>query len=372
MRIKIQQFLFFKSHSWAVVGQNLGRAFIKQGHDVEFISTDGIDYRFLPKDLIPFVRDRPNGIYDMQLSYTAPHNWPNYTSNGIKRRYAIWNYEYNSKQFDNKSFSLLHGFGKYYKSVDYVLPSSNFTKDVFLNMKIPENKMIVIPHGINLEDYTKDEVWSLKTKKNKKILLNVAQPHLRKALHLALEAFGKAFTKKDDVCLVAKIFKQNKTNHPFDVDFNQIYKEFEHKFPNHAEVEFVFDYITNIASIYKACDINFSATHTECWHLPSLEALACGLINIVPRYGGILDFCNNTNSLLIDGSVKRAPKNHQYWESNPFAVHFVINTDDAAKKLKLAVEQYDHLKSLFSQNMKTTSEKFTWNLAAKQILSIDS
>lgn len=371
MRIKIQQFLFGKLHSWQVIGQNIGREFIKLGHDVEFISTDGLEPKYIPKDLIPFIKQSPTGTYDLQLSYTAPHNWPTYTQNGTKRRYCIWNYEFNIKHFPNKQNTLLKGFGKFYKDIDYVLPSSNFTKEVFLNMKIPSDKMIVVPHGINLEDYSNNDTYQLKTKKSKKILLNIAQPHIRKAIPLALESFGKAFTKKDDVCLIAKVFTKNTNNNQFDVNFNQLYNQFEKKFPNHADVELIFDYIPNIACLYKACDINFSATHAECWHLPSLEALACGLVNVVPRYGGILDFCNDKNSLLIDGRVDKANKKELYWGDNPLAVHFVINTNDAANKLRLAVNNYDLLKNTMKDSIKSTAEKFTWKAAAEQILNIE-
>ncbi|NJO18735.1 MAG: hypothetical protein HC877_24345 [Thioploca sp.] len=98
--------------------------------------------------------------------------------------------------------------------------------------------------------------------------------------------------------------------------------------------------------------------------LPSLEALAAGLVNVVPRYGGQLDFCNDKNSLLIDGKIGRAPRDHQYWKFNPYAVHFIIDTLDAAEKLRNAVKEYDILKSKFSENMKITVEKFTWDMAA--------
>jgi glycosyltransferase involved in cell wall biosynthesis len=369
MRIKIQQFLFGVNHSWSIVGQNLGRSFIKKGHNVDFISTDGFDKRFVPDDLMPFVKQNPIGQYDCQISYTAPHNWPNYLINGTKNRFGIWNYEYNNKDSTDK-ISLLKGFSKFYKSTDLVLPSSNFSREVFVNMGIPNDKMVVVPHGINLSDFENDNIFKLNTKKKTKILLNIAQPHRRKALHLALKAFGTAFTKEDNVCLVAKVFKQNKKNHPFDIDFPGLFKTFETKFPKHAEVEFVYSYIPNIADLYKACDINFSATFAECWHLPSLEALASGIINVVPRYGGQLDFCNDNNSLLIDGNIVRAPRDHQYWESNPHAVHFEIDNQDAAKKLQIAVAELDDLKKQFTPNMIETAKKFTWDKATDQILDM--
>lgn len=368
MRIKIQQFLFGKNMSWGLVGQNIGRSLLKLGHNVEFISTDGIDPKFLPEDLRPYTRSQPIGVYDCQISYTAPHNWPIYLANGTKNRFAIWNYEYNIKQ--GSPDALLQGFAKYWRATDKILPSSSFTKDVFRSMLIPDEKMVVVPHGINLEDFSYDKKYPLKTKKSKKILLNIAQPHKRKALPLALKSFGKAFTKKDDVCLIAKVFKQNNKGQQFDIDFSSLYKTFESKFPNHAEVEFIYDYIPNIADIYKSCDINFSATHAECWHLPSLEALASNIINVVPNYGGQLDFCNENNSILINGKVVRCSPDNLYWKPNNFAVHFEIDTDDAALKLRKAVEENDQLKSKFQPYCQEVVSKFTWENVAKQILDL--
>lgn len=373
MRIKIQQFLFGKSHSWAVVGQNIGREFLKLGHDVELISTDGIELKFIPEDLKKYIKTRPSGKYDLQLSYTAPHNWPRYCDKKLGPNcFCIWNFEFDNKKFDNKNFALLKGFGKYYKDIDLVLPSSNFTKKVFKSMQIPSEKMAVVPHGINVDEYSDPAVkpWPLKTNKSKKILLNIAQPHKRKAIHLALESFGKAFTREDDVCLVAKILKENKTDHVFNVDFDDILRKFKKKFPNHAEIEVIYDYIPNIVSLYKACDINFSATFAECWHLPSLEALASGLINIVPRYGGQLDFCNDENSLLIDGKIVRAESDMLYWQQTPFAVKFKISTNHAAQQLRNAINNYDSLLTKFKNNMQSTVQTFTWKNAAKQILEL--
>lgn len=368
MRVKIQQFLFGKSHSWSSIGQNIGRELLRIGHEVEFISTDGLNDNFIPDDLRHFIKEKPTGQYDLQLSYTAPHNWPVYLNKDFGgRRLAIWNYEYNVK---NANHTLLPGFGKYANSIDYLLPSSNFSKEVFINMKVPEEKMIVVPHGIFADKFGPGKSYTLKTKKSKKILLNIAQPHKRKAIHLALESFGKAFSKHDDVCLVAKVLKQNTTDMSFNIDFNSLLRTFEKKYPNHAEIEIVYDYIQDVSEIYRSCDVNFSATFAECWHLPSLEALASGLINVVPNYGGIRDFCNNENSLLINGKIVRCPKDHLYWQPSDFAIHFEIDTNDAAKKLRESIFNSDILKEKFLPNMKNTVNKFSWEKVTDQILGI--
>jgi len=51
MKVKIQQFLFSKNHSWSNVGKAIGRELLKNGHEVHFISTDGIKEEFVDLDL---------------------------------------------------------------------------------------------------------------------------------------------------------------------------------------------------------------------------------------------------------------------------------------------------------------------------------
>ena len=69
---------------------------------------------------------------------------------------------------------------------------------------IPESAIKVIPHGIDVADYQKTSTISLSTKKKFRLLANIAQNHRRKNIPGLLEAYGKAFTDKDDVCLILK------------------------------------------------------------------------------------------------------------------------------------------------------------------------
>lgn len=362
MLIKIQGFLY-QNHSWSIVQWNLARSFIKMGHVVHLHPTDKNKKCHLPDDLKLYEKNKLLENYDLQISYTAPINWCHYLKHGKKNRFPIWNYEY-------RGAGILPGFAKYHLCTDKVLPSSGFTKKVFLDMGIPEEKMVVIPHGINLEEFSTEKKWPLKTKNKRKILLNIAQPHKRKALHLALEAFGRAFSSKDDICLVAKISISNKTDHQFSVDFYQLLSRFKRKYKNHANIEVITEFIPNIAELYNSCDINFSATFTECWHLPSIEALATGLVNVVPKYGGLLHFCNDKNSVLIDGDIVRAPRDHLYWRGSSHAQHFKINVENAAEKLRYVHDNYDGVKEKMLPYMKQTVEIFSWDSAARQIIGI--
>lgn len=343
----------------------MGRSFIAAGHNVDFIPTDKDIY--FPKDLNPYLKQAPYGNYDIQISYTQPGNWKEYFKYSGKK-FAIWNFEYQLAQ--GSPGLLLPGFGKNHVHVDMIFPSSQFSKKVFMDMGVPESKLIVIPHGVDVEKFQTKEKWTLKTKKSKKILLNIMQPHTRKNIPAALEVYGRAFTNKDDVCLVCKVFVKNKKNNQFDVDFYKLLSDFKKKYKNHGEVEVVTEFIPNIAHLYNAVDVHFSATHCECFFYPAAEAMCAGIVNIVPNYSGHLDFCNDQNSLLIDVKLTKAPKKDQYWIYNSFAIHSDINIDDAVSKLKYAVDKNDELKQKFKPGMDSVKKTYTWDSVVKSIVGV--
>jgi glycosyltransferase involved in cell wall biosynthesis len=363
MRVKIEQFLY-QNHSWSIVGWNIARSLIEKGHDVNLIPTDTDKKCYLPNDLKPYIKNK-NGSYDMQISYTALHNFSTYLSSGNKRRFGIWCYEF--------KHGLPSNMIKHHNFCDKILAPSEFAKEVFVDGKIPEEKIEVIPHGINLKDYENKEKFKLKTDKKFKILVNVAQCHLRKNIPAVFEAYGKAFNNKDDVCLLMKVIpKREGKENAFDVNFYEIYKEFCKKYKEHAEVEIITDFIENLVSLYNTCNIVFTMSYGEGFYLPGLEAIAANKINIAPNYGGQKDFLyNNINSLLIDGKIVRAEKKMLYWEFSPYASMFQPNIDNAAELLYKCYKEYDNLLKLFTPSIKYIQNKYTWKNTVDQIINLN-
>lgn len=363
-----------KNMSWSIVGQNLCRELIKKGHTVDLFSTNGIS-RF-PEDLKPylkgslednenpdlkFIHSKLNMSYDMQLSYTALKNFENYFRLGNKNRFGIWNYE---------TTVLPPKFAAQHIYVDQLLPSSNFSKKIFEDNGIPSSKQTVIPHGIHLDRFNNLGKYPLRSKKKYKILANIAQPHLRKNVPGLLEAFGKAFTKEDDVSLILKISK--KSPQPGrDISFNDIFNSFKKKYKDHGEVEVIDWFIDDIEPLYTACDIVITQALCECFWMPGLESFAANKITIAPRYGGQLDYMNDDNSLLIDGKEIRADHRMQYWNANsPYAKCFEPDSDQCAKKLKDVVKNYDDYLNKFSPKMKEILPNYTWSAVADQLLAL--
>lgn len=366
-----------KNHSWSIVAQNISRELVKLGHKVDLFSTNG-DQHF-PEDLRPYLKgfieentlvtpeNFPQVVaskletdYDMQLSYTALRNFDNYFVRGNKNRFGIWNYE---------TTVLPKAFAKYARGVDKVCPSSQFSKNIFTQNGMTDDKQVVIPHGIHLDRFQNLGKYSLKTNKKYKILCNIAQPHLRKNIPGLLKAWGKAFTKTDDVCLVLKISKKS-PNPMFDVPFNEIFNSFKKEFKNHAEIEIIDTFITDIETLYNACDVVFTMTHAECFWMPGLEGFAANKIVISPRYGGQLDFMNDDNSILIEGKTIRADNRMQYWEPSPYAAVFDPSTDDAAKKLKDVIANYGDYHKKFSPKMQELLPDYSWTKVAERFVSL--
>jgi glycosyltransferase involved in cell wall biosynthesis len=366
-----------KNHSWSIVAQNISRELIKLGHKVDLFSTNGVQH--FPDDLRPYLKgfliegqEVPSGqyeeligskletSYDMQLSYTALKNFGSYFVRGDKNRFGIWNYE---------TTVLPKAFAKYCQYVDKVVPSSNFSKQIFKDNGIPEERQVVIPHGIHLERFQNLGKYPLKTQKKYKVLANIAQPHLRKNIPGLLNAWGKAFTKQDDVCLVLKISKKG-PNPAFDIAFNEVYDQFKKQYKNHAEIEVIDTFITDIETLYNACDVVFTMAHTECFWMPGLEAFAANKVVIAPRYGGQLDYMNDENSVLIDGKIIRADNKMQYWEPSPYAAVFDPDVNEAAAKLKDVISNYDDYLKKFSPKIQEILPDYSWTKVAERFIDL--
>ncbi len=354
MKVKIQQFLFGKNHSWAKCGTSLGRELLKLGHEVHFISTDGVKEEFVDKDLVPHIRNFPDRNYNLCFSYSAPKNYPLYLNGTGGLRCGMFAYEFNymPKNFIQQIAS---------KNIDKFLPVSKWQRDILINVnKISPEKLCLLPHGVDPK-FIDAQPMELKTDKKIKILINITQLHIRKNLSGTLAAIGESLNKNDDVCLVLKI-ADTKPQYPFELNFSEIYKEFNKKYPNHVECLIIKEYIPNIESLYKACDILFLLSHAEAFSLTHAEGLISKMVVFSSKYSGPLDFLTDDNSFLIDGKLIRAPRNSQYWESDPKNFYFDPDIKIAAEKLRYCIDNFDEVKKdKLSYITKEVIDSFGWD-----------
>jgi glycosyltransferase involved in cell wall biosynthesis len=171
---------------------------------------------------------------------------------------------------------------------------------------VPRSRVSVVPLGIDPAVFRPaGPRWPIPTTKPFRFLF-VGAPVLRKGIDVLLDAWGQAFTRADPVCLVIK------TN-PVD----PVYGDREHlararalaQDPAAPEVVLIDRYFRppDLAALYRACQVGVFPYRAEGFCMPILEAMACGLPALVPRFGACLDFCSDRTSYLMPVRRVRVP-----------------------------------------------------------------
>jgi len=369
--------------SWSYVMSGLAQAFEKLGHNNHFVSTNGLvgnnsyftEQKMIESALALQAFGPGKKQVSVDLCYTVPNNFPARFLANSKNKCVIYNYE--TWPTWPKSWT------KFYSIPDFYFPSSNFSAEIFLLNKVPAEKTFVIPHGVDVKMFNPDiPPVRLKTKKKFKFVTVVA-PHYRKNIGALLNAYCRAFSPKDDVCLVlkTKVYKHSdgihdaKTNvkgrKQFEIVLGDIFKELHKKYGNKIpEIELLTGFVDNVASIYNSCDCHVTTTGSEGWGLPMLESMACGLINIAPRYSGQMHFMHDNNSLLIDTGIRNAIASEQYWQFDPNAKIGEPSVNHTAELMRKVYENRDKLREKFLPEMKKTVENFSWTNAAQLIIDV--
>ena len=350
-------------HSWAVVMRNLLSQFDLAGHNLYIQTTNGNSFisgnikKYLGKECL---------TPDIDICYTMPRNFHARFKDKAKCKMAIYNYE----------TSHLPSMWKHsIDYIDYALPSSNFSKEVFVNAGWPEEKCVVIPHGINIEDYKDNRKYGLHSNRTFKFL-NVSIAHYRKNIDLLIDAYYSAFSEDDDVCLVIKtsLKPPRKKLYKFECNIVEQIKDVQRKHMSRGkrlpQVEIVQTKLDSMIPLYNSCDCLISASSSEGFGMPLLEGLAAGMLVIAPRCTGQLDFLNDKNSLLVDVKVIDAGLKYQYWKPTNGATTYLPNKDALIDAMINAYQNKDSLIKNFNDEKIKTLDLFSWKNAANKILEI--
>lgn len=350
-------------HSWAVVMRNLLLQFRGEGHNLYLKSINGTSFL---QDKLKYRIGKRIVRPDINICYTMPRNFKDRFSSDSKLKLAIYNYE---------TSKLPREWADKIKYIDYALPSSNFSKEIFVEAGWPEERCIVIPHGINPEDHLTDEKFKLYNDKTFRFL-NVSIPHYRKNIDILMNAYYSAFSDEDDVCLVlkTKLDPPGRKLHRFEVDVRsqivEAQKKHLGKIGGLPKVEIVLDRLPSMIPLYNSCDVLINAASSEGFGMPLLEGLASGNLIIAPRCSGQLDFLNDNNSLLVDVKEIPAGSKYQYWNQTDGAKTYLPIVDSLSQAMLDAYKDKALLMDKFESERQKTLKEFTWKNAAKKILNI--
>lgn len=334
-------------HSWSHTVEEILFSLISFGHDLSVFSShkypDGFLSSFYKKNISPVHID---------FNYTLPIQWKVRYHPFSKVKATIFNYESSIMSEKWKSLTSIP---------DLIFPSSNYCKNIFLNNGWPEHKIKVLPLGFNQENFKTKDIFIERNERYR--FLCIAINHYRKNIDLLLKSYFNCFSDDDPVELIIKtITDAPKIKFEYSVPkmIEKVKSSFNKKLP---KLTVIGNRIDNIATLYNSCDAFVSATSSEGFGLPFLEAMAAKKIVIAPRATGQLDFLNDNNSFLIDGKEVIAPDVYQYWEAHKEAKIFMPDQDSIEEKLKLVFNSKPQVPIY-------NIEQYTWDNVAKNMISL--
>jgi glycosyltransferase involved in cell wall biosynthesis len=207
--------------------------------------------------------------------------------------------------------------------VDEIWVPTAWLKDCYVRSGIPEDKVAVVPNGVDGEVFRPDgERFPLRTRKGCKFLYLGYTIH-RKGIDVLLEAYVRAFRAHDDVCLVIK--GQGSGGYGAE-DLPAILARFRAEDPQGPEIEYRADDLdeTQVAALYRSCDALVLPYRGESFGLPIVEAMASGLPPIVTGRGAAMDYLRGDCAYLVpsrtvpvQGPMGLTPGPAGFWLEEP-------------------------------------------------------
>ncbi|MFF2448917.1 glycosyltransferase [Neobacillus sp. NPDC058068] len=247
--------------------------------------------------------------------------------------------------------------------VDEVWVYSKYNKESYVRCGIPENKIHVIPLGVDEKVFHTD-VEALDLQPSSFRFLFVGGTIGRKGIDTLIQAYLNEFTANDDVCLFIK-----------DTGTQSFYKgitleKMIHEAmsdPKNPRIVYMDHDIseTELAGLYKACDCLVHPYRGEGFGLPIAEAMACGIPAIVPDKGSCQDFCNAETAFFVPSKeVLLSEKKVSDLDTVDYPWWLSIDQNDLQQTIRFAYENPTLVKKKGQEASRQILSSFTWKKSA--------
>lgn len=191
--------------------------------------------------------------------------------------------------------------------------------------------------------------------------LHVSSFFPRKGAVALLEAYGKAFSQAEDVTLIIKTFPN---------PHNRVHDQLSvHRAANPAypHVVLIEDDLSDsdLKALYERCDVLVAPSCAEGFGMPLAQAMLSGIPVITTGWSGQLEFCNESNTWLVDYLFEQAVTHFKLLPSAWAAV----DRDALATTMRKAVDSSPEKRKSMAQNGRVLLlESFTWKLVAERLV----
>jgi glycosyltransferase involved in cell wall biosynthesis len=258
------------------------------------------------------------------------------------------------------------------RGMDEIWVPSEHNKQAYIRAGLKAEKIFVIPHGIDEKRFN-PSVAKLEYNRGKFNFGSVFDWTERKNPVALIRAYFNAFQNGEDVSLTIRTFWRfpiEKTKEYIKNEVDKIKNGFEgtRDFP---KILFWFDSMEEelMPSFYRSLDCFVLPTRGEGFGLPFLEAMACGVPTIGPKWGGNTEFMKEENSVLVNGKVILI-ENAEFLQRQPqYAGQrwFDIDEGELSKAMRFVYDNKDKCQESAMATSEYVRSNMTWEQTAKKI-----
>jgi len=340
---------------YGVVGTNVLKALVTQGHEVSFFPIGPVTPATSDAQLFQQCVNNQS-FYDFQspsIRIWHQHDLAQHVGDGLRCGFPIFELD----RLTDREVHHIH-------SQDIVFVCSHWAKGVISNH---DKKSFVVPLGVDTDTFFPKEPhdpWQSTR------FINVGKWEIRKGHDVLVKAFNKAFDVQDDVELLMM------NHNPFiskeeEQEWMRLYKN-----SKMGDKIFFIERVENhdhVADIMRRVDCGVFMSRAEGWNLEALELMACGKQVIITNCTAHTEFCNMKNSLLVTPKEQEEAFDGIWFKGQgKWASIGDEQVEECAEHMRSVYESKKNGSSIVNKNGIETANILTWdNTVSKMINAIE-
>jgi len=291
---------FLEHSSLARINREIATSLIEcRAFDVALASTGYADGALAPSEALEQIRAALNS-HPARVDLTIRHQWPPDFSRPECGKLAVilpWEYGAVPEMWVDQINS----------NVDELWVPSKFVKRILVRSGVPEERVRVIPNGIDPDLFTPKGGRARPQAVRQFLFLFVGGVIRRKGIDLLLRAYRDAFEPGDDVTLLVTALGSQAAYQHNSLHEQVVSAAWNPTFPHVELLTGELDDST-LANLYRGCDAFVLPYRAEGFCMPALEAMACGKPVITTAEGPSQDFCSPATEYLVPAHECEVPE----------------------------------------------------------------